>query len=147
MTHKLLALSAALILAGCGATDTAHSDDTHMADAHSDMDHGSMDHTDHDMAKPDTAETMSGPGDTGETTGVIRSIGETGDFLTLSHEAIDGVGMGAMTMGFATLSDVDLSEYQVGDRVAFSVKRGRDGSYRITAICKTEGSDRSCLAG
>ena len=79
------------------------------------------------------------------TTGVIRSIGDNGDFLTIDHGEIEGVGMGAMTMGFDILTSVDLSDFDVGDYVAFSVKRGRDGSYRVTEICNTTEDDTSCL--
>lgn len=146
MTYKLLTLPAALLLVSCGASDAPMTQD--VADTGSasqvetsDITHDNMDHANHDMDEMPAQTT----GDTGVTTGVIRSIGENGDFLTIDHAEIEGVGMGAMTMGFAILSNVDLSGFQVGDRVAFSVKRGRDGSYRITAMCETQGSDIGCL--
>ena len=123
-------LSAAFLLAACGSSDAP--------DTMGDMDHSTMDHSGMDMSS-------SASGDTGMTTGTIRSVGENGDFLTVAHERIDGVGMDAMTMGFDIMSDVNLSGYEAGDRVAFAVKKGRDGSYRITAICETTGKDMSCL--
>lgn len=142
MTYKLLTLPAALLLVSCGASDAPMTQDEPGAEMHVQMDHEGM-----EDAMP--VETTSNPeqpvGDTGTTTGVIRSISENGDFLTIDHAEIEGVGMGAMTMGFEALSNVDLSGFGVGDRVAFSVKRGRDGSYRITAICETSGNDESCL--
>ena len=123
-------LALTLTLAACGNSGSP--------DAMDDMDHSTMDHSGMDM-------TSSASGDTGMTTGTIRSVGENGDFLTIAHERIEGVGMDAMTMGFDIMSSVDLSDYESGDRVAFAVKKGRDGSYRITAICETTGTDMSCL--
>ena len=55
--------------------------------------------------------------------------------------------MGAMTMGFDIAGDVDLSGFEDGDTVSFMVKKGRDGSYRITAICDTGAAGDECLAG
>jgi hypothetical protein len=42
-------------------------------------------------------------GDTGHTTGVIFSISPDGKEATIDHQEIEGVGMGAMTMGFGQL--------------------------------------------
>ena len=130
--NAIATLSAAFMLAACGNAEQPEAMD------HSTMDNGTMDHSGMDMSS-------SASGDTGMTTGTIRSVGENGDFLTVAHERIDGVGMDAMTMGFDIMSDVDLSDFEPGDRVAFAVKKGRDGSYRITAICETTGTDMSCL--
>ena len=82
---------------------------------------------------------------TGQGTGVVRSVDAEGRSLTIDHGPIDEVGMGAMTMGFGLTGAVDLSGLSEGDAVAFRIKRGRDNSYRVTAICDTgtEGSD--CL--
>lgn len=81
----------------------------------------------------------------GQGTGVIQSVDAEGRSLTIDHEPIDEVGMGAMTMGFGVTGAVDLSGLAAGDPVAFRIKRGRDNSYRVIAICNTgtEGSD--CL--
>ncbi|KJS34506.1 MAG: hypothetical protein VR74_20130 [Hyphomonas sp. BRH_c22] len=81
----------------------------------------------------------------GEGQGTIISIGPDGDFLTIGHGPIEGVGMGAMTMGFETLSRVDLAGFAKGDKVAFSVKQGRDGSFRVTVICNIEAHGKDCL--
>lgn len=148
MTLKLLALSMALILAGCGAGEDTQAMEAANEQAQNDMGHSEMDHGDpgmETMSGSQTTEMEAVRSDTGTATGIIRSVGDLSDFVTIDHEAIDGVGMGAMTMGFSAMSGVDLSEFGKGDRVAFSVKRGRDGSYRITGICKTEGADQSCL--
>ena len=53
--------------------------------------------------------------------------------------------MGAMTMGFDIMGDVDLSSFSEGDAVAFMVKKGRDNSYRITTICNTSTDGDDCL--
>jgi len=84
-------------------------------------------------------------GDTGHTTGVIFSISPDGTEATIDHQAIDGVGMGEMTMGFGITSTVDLSGFAKDDKVSFMVKKGRDGSYRITAICNTDTDGTDCL--
>ncbi len=146
MTYKFLTLSAALILAACGASDAPVTQDAANSESASkvetsSMTHGGSDHASHDMNE----KSVQSVGDTGMTTGVIRSIGDNGDFLTIDHGEIEGVGMGAMTMGFDILTSVDLSDFDVGDYVAFSVKRGRDGSYRVTEICNTTEDDTSCL--
>ena len=86
-------------------------------------------------------------GDTGHATGVIKSVGAQGDFLTIDHGPIEGIGMGAMTMGFDIAGDVDLSNFKDGDMVSFMVKKGRDNSYRITAICNTGEAGEDCLSG
>lgn len=84
-------------------------------------------------------------GDSGHSTGVIISISPDRSQATIDHQEIEGVGMAAMTMGFGTISTVDLSNYAKDDKVSFRVKKGRDGSYRITAICKTDTDGEDCL--
>lgn len=81
----------------------------------------------------------------GHGTGIIKSLSTQGDFLTINHGPIEGVGMSAMTMGFDIMGGVDLSTFTEGDAVAFMVKRGRDNSYRITAICNTDIDGDGCL--
>jgi Cu/Ag efflux protein CusF len=81
----------------------------------------------------------------GHGTGIIKSLGTQGDFLTIDHGPIEGVGMSAMTMGFDIMGNVDLSTFTEGNVVAFMVKRGRDDSYRITAICNTDTDGGDCL--
>ncbi|MBA3069851.1 MAG: copper-binding protein [Hyphomonas sp.] len=81
----------------------------------------------------------------GRATGTIKSVAGQSDFLTIDHGPIDGVGMGAMTMGFDIAGDVDLTGFSEGDTVAFEVKQGRDGSYRIMSICNTGTEGADCL--
>ena len=82
---------------------------------------------------------------TGEGTGVIRSVDTEGRSVTIDHGPIDDVGMEAMTMGFGVTGAVDLSGLAEGDSVAFRIKRGRDDSYRVTAICNTGTDGSDCL--
>lgn len=140
MKHLILitASALALTLAACGGAEDKAPATTTAADAPMDMASGDMmDHSGHDM----------GDGTIGHGTGVIKSLGGQGDFLTIDHGPIDGIGMGAMTMGFDIMGDVDLSSFTDGDQVAFMVKKGRDNSYRITAICNTGTDGEDCLDG
>ena len=95
-----------------------------------------------DHSKMDQMKSM---GDTGHTTGIIVSVSPDGKEATIDHQEIEGVGMGAMTMGFGITSAVDLSGFAKDDKVSFMVKKGRDGSYRITAICNTDTDGKDCL--
>lgn len=106
------------------------------------------------VASPaDTEETASSTqqaghkivGGTGQGRGIIRSLGGQGDFLTIEHGPIEGIGMGAMTMGFDILDGVELSGFSEGDEVAFTVKQGRDETFRITAICDIAADGADCL--
>lgn len=84
-------------------------------------------------------------GESGQSTGAIVVIAEEARQIVIDHEAIDEINMGAMTMGFSVLSDIDLSEYAVDDRVSFKVKKGLDGDYQITAMCNTGVGGKECL--
>ena len=90
--YTLLTVSAAaLTLAACGQTDNdaPASDTASQTEPPMEMemaDGEMMDHSDHDM----------GSSDTGHATGVIKSVGAQGDFLTIDHGPIDGIGMGKM---------------------------------------------------
>jgi Cu/Ag efflux protein CusF len=83
--------------------------------------------------------------DTGHARGVIVSVAE-GE-LGIDHGPINGIGMGAMTMVFGTMGDVEATDFERGDDVSFMVKRGRDGSYRVMAICDTDENGSDCLDG
>lgn len=116
------------------------------------MDHDAMDKAaiDHDMMDHDeiiySEDAVEGAkGNTGQTTGTLMSISPDGQSATINHAAIEGVNMGAMTMGFDIMSGVDLSGFAANDPVSFRVKRGLDGRYRITAICNTETAGADCL--
>lgn len=131
----------ALSLAACGGAEETSLPATSEADVSMAMagDAG-MHHADHAMG-------AMGDG-VGHATGTIRSVGAQGDFLTIDHGSFDGgIEMGAMTMGFDIMGDVDLSGFSDGDEVAFAVKQGRDSSYRVMAICNTGADGADCLDG
>lgn len=135
----LFAASAfALTLAACGGSEDKAPTTSTAANAPMDMANGAMmDHSGHDM----------GDGSIGHGAGIIKAVGAKGDFLTIDHGPIDGIGMDGMTMGFDIMGDVDLSGFADGDEVAFMVKKGRDNSYRIMAICNTGTDGEDCLDG
>ena len=124
----LFAASAfALTLAACGGSEGKAPTTSTAANAPMDMANGAMmDHSGHDM----------GDGSIGHGAGIIKAVGAKGDFLTIDHGPIDGIGMDGMTMGF-----------DIMDEVAFMVKKGRDNSYRIMAICNTGTDGEDCLDG
>lgn len=133
LTQLTLTALAAISLSACGGSGDMD---------HSKMDDAKMDHSTMDHSQMNDAKVM---GDTGHTTGKILSISPDGSEATIDHQEIEGVGMGAMTMGFGITSTVDLSAFAKDDNVSFMVKRGRDGSYRITAICNTDTDGKDCL--
>lgn len=141
MTASLLALG----LAACGGAEEPASPAADTAKEPAAMaDHDGMDHGDHNMTNA-ADEAMDG---IGHATGTIRSVGSQGDFLTIEHGPFEGgIQMDAMTMGFDIMGDVDLSGFADGDEVAFMIKQGRDGSYRIMAICNTGTDGADCLDG
>ena len=145
MTHltKLTLMAfAALSLSACGGGGDTHAGMDHDKMDAKTMDGTKMDHSAMDDSKMDHSEMA---GDTGHTTGIIVSVSPDGKEATINHQEIAGVGMGAMTMGFGIISDVDLSVFSEGDNVSFMVKKGRDNSYRITAICDTDKDGKDCL--
>lgn len=77
--------------------------------------------------------------------GEIVEIDSEGGRVKLDHDALENIGMDAMVMFFGVTGDVDLSNFDVGDDVAFMVKRGRDGSYRVMAMCDTQEAGADCL--
>jgi Cu(I)/Ag(I) efflux system protein CusF len=134
LTAGVLALS----LTACGGSQEPAPTNVSQPTAASEMSAvETMDHTGHDMSS----------GTMGHGTGVIKSVGSQSDFLTIDHGPIDGIGMGAMTMGFDIMDGVAVSGFAEGDEVAFMVKKGRDNSYRITAICDTGSEGADCLDG
>ena len=98
-----------------------------------------------DTARPQGDQPTAGR--IGHATGRIVSLGRDGNFLTIDHDEFEGdIAMGAMTMGFDIMGGVDLSRFSKGDEVAFRVKQGFDGTYRIMAICDTAAHGADCPA-
>ena len=96
-------------------------------------------HEGHDMAG------MNG-GDTDHGAGKVIEVDVAGRRIKLDHEELPNIGMNAMTMFFGTAGDVDLTAFDTGDEVRFMVKKGRDGSYRIMAMCNAANDGEDCLS-
>jgi Cu/Ag efflux protein CusF len=138
---KLLRLFAFSLMAAslfaCGdAQETAQSSSAE-SEAPMQTNHEAMNSGNHDMGSMSEG--------IGHGNGVIQAIGSQEGSLIIQHGPIEGIGMGAMTMGFDIMGDVDLSGLSEGDNVAFMVKQGRDGSYRVMTICDTDKSGADCL--
>ena len=106
----------------------------------------------HTQAAMDSQHEHHGHGMHGETsmnedqgTGKIVEIDTERRRVKLDHGPLDNIGMDAMVMFFGIAGDVDLTNYQVGDNVAFKVRRGRDGSYRLYSVCNTGTEGEACL--
>lgn len=133
---KTLALAAAGALAAAFVVfGPAHGDEHDSAHGHSDAHAGDM----ADMTDMDAGDARAA--------GVVESLSADGYSLTVSHGPIESIGMDAMTMRFDALVDVDVSGFAAGDEVAFTLRKGRDGSYRISAICDTGADGADCLDG
>ena len=84
-------------------------------------------------------------GDIGHAFGEIVSVAPDGPFLTIEHGPIHGIDMGAMTMEFDVLSDVELAGIDKGDKVEFLVKKSGAGTFDVMAICGLEDEEPKCL--
>lgn len=139
MTHPspvLFASACALLLVACGETAAPPSEETYSKKAMEEEtgDGTMMDHAGHETGS-----------DIGHASGVIKSISNDAGFVTIDHGPVSGIGMDAMTMGFDLMGEADLSGLSEGDEVSFMLKRGRDGSYRVMAICNTAAGGEDCL--
>lgn len=124
-----------LILAGCGGTEDTPSSQAVDAQTSSGMPTQMMDHGAQAMEES-----------VGYATGVIRSVGDQGNTLTIDHGPFKGdIEMDAMTMRYGVSEDVDVSAFTENTLVAFQAKRGRDGSYKIIALCNSETEGVDCL--
>ncbi|EAQ97734.1 copper-binding protein [Congregibacter litoralis] len=124
-----------LILAGCGGTEDTTSSQAVDAQTSSGMPRQMMDHGAQAMEES-----------VGYATGVIRSVGDQGNTLTIDHGPFKGdIEMDAMTMRYGVSKDVDVLAFTENTEVAFLVKHGRDGSYRVMALCNTKTDGANCL--
>jgi Cu/Ag efflux protein CusF len=69
-----------------------------------------------------------------EGTGVINSVDGGNRTVNLSHEPIAAIGWPSMTMDMKVADGVALSDVESGAAVTFTLERGADGIYMITAI-------------
>ncbi|MEM1435413.1 MAG: copper-binding protein [Pseudomonadota bacterium] len=75
----------------------------------------------------------------------VVGVNSEGAEITLDHEPLEGVDMGAMTMAFAVADDVDLGAVVPGNRVAIRVKQRRNYTYELVALCAAEDESVACL--
>ena len=137
--HTLLAALLPIALVACGDEPAVATSAKSNEPAQQISDHDAMGH---DLA------SVSGQDDrTGHATGVVVAVARDGETVTIDHGPFGGgFEMGAMTMAFGRLGGVELSGLTEGDAVAFRVKVGRDGSYRIMEICNTGVAGADCLS-
>ncbi len=141
MNKILPTIAAVSLLAACGGDEVAAPDER-VTEA-SASDHSMMDGMKGQMEK---AASMT-DGTMGMAEGRVVEVDQAGNRIRLEHDAIEGVGMDAMTMFFEVKRDVDLTGLQPGEEVHFMVDRGRDGTYRIGAICEINGADHEDCMG
>lgn len=139
MTRRKLGLVAVLglaSLAACGQSHDGHGN--HDKDNPEMADHSGHDMKDHDMkTAPDAMIPVNGK--------VVQVFADAGR-IKIDHEEIPAINMAAMTMSFQAGGDVDLVRFSEEDAVHFMLKQGRDGSFRIMQMCKTDGSDDECMS-
>ena len=67
--------------------------------------------------------------------GEVTKVDSTGGKVTIKHEAITNLDMGAMTMGFKASDPAMLKDLKPGDKVMFTADKV-DGQISITKIEK-----------
>ncbi|MGV6820996.1 MAG: copper-binding protein [Parvularcula sp.] len=130
----ILVPATALILAACGDRkgDHAHAKASPPADQGASAHEGNS--------------SMAEESRVGIAVGTIKTKSPTKDSVIIKHGPFQGgISMGAMTMGFGATGNIDLDEFDEGDQVAFRVKLGRDGEYRIMDICHSPDGADDCL--
>lgn len=70
---------------------------------------------------------------------MVNSVDPSSRKISLSHNAIPGIGWPAMTMDFAVAPSVDLRQVKVGAHVNFLMQRGGDDMYVIQSITPAAG--------
>ena len=84
---------------------------------------------------------------TDRSTGTVMSVTPDGRFVTMDHDPLPAIGMGAMRMGLDVGNGVDVSDLREGDRVEFSIEAGESIGIRITDICVPAREGEDCLTG
>lgn len=69
-------------------------------------------------------------------TGVIEAVMPGQKMITITHDPIEKLNWGTMTMDLPVTNRVDLSAIQKGDAVDFHLKLGHDKKYRIIMMKK-----------
>jgi Cu(I)/Ag(I) efflux system protein CusF len=71
--------------------------------------------------------------------GMLHSINVAERVVNISHEAIPSLSWPEMTMDLPVTKRVDLSALKVGEKVHFTLKKGRDNQFRITSMEPVQG--------
>jgi Cu(I)/Ag(I) efflux system protein CusF len=80
------------------------------------------------------AQTAPAQGQATTGQGKVNKVDAKAKTVNLTHGPIAALKWPAMTMDFAVLPTVDLSQVKVGDTVNFTIGRAPDGMYAISGI-------------
>ena len=135
--RTILMTTAALLMAACAdETETAEVEVVETDQAAAAMDVDGMDHD---------AAMMTGEG-MGMGEGRVIEVDAAANQVRIDHGPIEGI-MDAMTMSFEAQRGVALGGLEPGDEVHFLLDQGRDGTYRLAAICDVAATDHeACMA-
>ncbi|MES9832108.1 MAG: copper-binding protein [Candidatus Thiodiazotropha sp. DIVDIV] len=81
---------------------------------------------DHSMMGSDANQAMG--------MGVIHLVDAENKSVNLTHQPIPSLNWPAMTMDLPVTKRVDLSGFKPGDKVHFTLKKGRDNQFRILTM-------------
>jgi len=71
--------------------------------------------------------------------GVVNSVDLDAKKVNLTHDPIEKIGWGKMTMDFKVGDMVALSKFEKGDNVHFMLKKVDDGAYTVWMMCPIGG--------
>ncbi len=71
--------------------------------------------------------------------GVVNSVDLDAKKVNLTHDPIEKIGWGKMTMDFKVGDMVALDKFEKGDTVHFMLKKGEGGAYVVAMMCPIEG--------
>lgn len=158
LIRPLLAVSGAAILAACSQPDTAGSDGSQAAESSAmsaapnpgEMERGEMMQDHMDDADMNGAMMQEGAGDDAmdhgammqggmaaaeaSAQGVLNAIDRDAGLVNITHPPMPEIGWPEMAMDIPVTGMVDLSGFNEGDTVRFTVRRGRDDVFRIVEM-------------
>ncbi|MEG3637623.1 copper-binding protein [Magnetococcus sp. PR-3] len=92
--------------------------------------HAAGDHAGHAMAEHG-GNAMESAKSQGMTKGVLHTVDVANSKVNLTHDPIQALGWPKMTMDLPVTKRVKLGKFKAGDKVMFTVKKGRDNQFRI----------------
>ncbi len=81
---------------------------------------------------------VSWAGSEHEAKGIVDSISQSERKISISHQAIKALGMGAMTMTFFVADPAMLSEVKAGQAIEFVVTKDRRGRFVIVDLQRSD---------